>query len=264
MRVVETAVFCFTAFFACITGKICGMGGGVVIKPVLDAIGVMGVSEINFLSGCTVFGMSAWSVGKTFIKREKEIEIKSSLPLGIGAAAGGLAGKFLFNLVAAFFTDSDKAGGIQAVLLLLLTIATFIYTVNKNKIRSYKVTKWYISIAIGMILGTLGSFLGIGGGPFNMAVLYLFFSMNTKIAAQNSLFIILISQAVSLINTVLSGKTPDVPCIVLAGMVLCGILGSEIGGRVNKRISERSNTILFEAAMILVMLITVYNFRLFF
>ena len=29
----------------------------------------------------------------------------------------------------------------------------------------------------------LGTFLGIGGGPFNMAVLYFFFSMSTKVAA---------------------------------------------------------------------------------
>ena len=35
------AVCFLVAFLACIIGKICGMGGGVIIKPVLDATGVM-------------------------------------------------------------------------------------------------------------------------------------------------------------------------------------------------------------------------------
>ncbi|MEI3183290.1 MAG: sulfite exporter TauE/SafE family protein [Lachnospiraceae bacterium] len=39
----------------------------------------------------------------------------------------------------------------------------------------------------------MSSFLGIGGGPINLVVLLYFFSMDTKAAAQNSLYIILFS-----------------------------------------------------------------------
>ena len=45
------------AFFASTIGAICGIGGGVIIKPVMDAFGVMDVSVINFLSGCTVLSI---------------------------------------------------------------------------------------------------------------------------------------------------------------------------------------------------------------
>ena len=34
--------------FACVLGTICGMGGGIIIKPVLDATGVMTVDTITF------------------------------------------------------------------------------------------------------------------------------------------------------------------------------------------------------------------------
>ena len=44
----------FIALFACLLGKMCGMGGGVIIKPVIDALGIMPVASINFPSACTV------------------------------------------------------------------------------------------------------------------------------------------------------------------------------------------------------------------
>ena len=40
-------------------GGICGIGGGIIIKPVLDAMGIMSVSAISFLSGMTVMTMAA-------------------------------------------------------------------------------------------------------------------------------------------------------------------------------------------------------------
>lgn len=41
------------AFFASTIGVICGIGGGIIIKPVMDAVGAVDVATINFLSGCT-------------------------------------------------------------------------------------------------------------------------------------------------------------------------------------------------------------------
>ncbi|MBQ2105458.1 MAG: sulfite exporter TauE/SafE family protein, partial [Lachnospiraceae bacterium] len=49
-------------FLASVIGAICGIGGGVIIKPALDAFGIMDVSTISFLSGCTVLSMTTYSV----------------------------------------------------------------------------------------------------------------------------------------------------------------------------------------------------------
>ena len=49
------------SFFACTVGAICGIGGGILIKPVLDATGVADVATINFLAGCTVLSMTLYS-----------------------------------------------------------------------------------------------------------------------------------------------------------------------------------------------------------
>ena len=88
------------SFFACTVGAICGIGGGIIIKPVLDATGVADVATINFLSGCTVLSMTLYSVLKAKLSGTSTIDPKTDTPLAIGAAVGGLAGKELFSLVA--------------------------------------------------------------------------------------------------------------------------------------------------------------------
>lgn len=246
-------------FFACSIGTICGMGGGIIIKPVLDATGVMTVATITFLSGCTVIAMTCWSVGKTLIHRESVIDVRNTTILAVGAAIGGIAGKQLYTITASCFSDPNTAGGIQAGLLFAATLATFIYTLNKDKVRSKQVDSPALGIMIGLVLGVLGAFLGIGGGPFNVAVLYYFFSMQTKKATQNSLYIVLFSQAASTLKTAVFDGIPVFNAAILIGMILFGIIGSEFGRRINKKINDKQATYLFEGAMILIMCINIYN-----
>lgn len=94
----EALIF-IISFCASVIGVICGIGGGVVIKPVLDAFGILSVSAISFLSGCTVLSMSCYSVLKSRINKESVIDISISTYLGIGAVIGGIVGKQAFQLV---------------------------------------------------------------------------------------------------------------------------------------------------------------------
>ena len=86
-------LFFLISFFASIVGAICGIGGGIIIKPVMDAFGVLDVSVINFLSGCTVLSMTTYSVCKSFVAKDSSVNMKTGTPLAIGAAIGGLIGK---------------------------------------------------------------------------------------------------------------------------------------------------------------------------
>ena len=76
-------------------GSVAGFGGGVIIKPVLDALNVLPVSTISFLSGCTVLAMSVVSLIKSRGNGVK-LQIRTIMPLAAGAAVGGLIGKWLF------------------------------------------------------------------------------------------------------------------------------------------------------------------------
>lgn len=246
-------------FLSSIAGAICGIGGGVIIKPVLDALGVMSVSAVSFLSGCTVLSMTTYSVLKSKMSGESRIEKKTGFPLALGAAFGGVAGKWLFSLISSLSPDKDKVGAVQAACLFVVTLGTLLYTLYKDKIRTYQVTAPTVCVAIGLVLGILSSFLGIGGGPINLVVLFFFFSMSTKTAAENSLYIIFFSQIASLASSLLTGSVPEFQISMLVLMAAGGIGGGIAGRVINKRLTDRLVNRLFIVLMVVILFINVYN-----
>ena len=259
MTIVQSLLFFAVSFLASIVGAICGIGGGVIIKPVLDLFGWASVSTISFLSGCTVLAMSFYSVGRSMLAGEKTVELRTGTPLAIGAALGGLAGKQLFTAVRAASPDPDMVGGVQAVCLALITLMTLVYTLKKARIKTKRINSTALCLAIGLVLGIMSSFLGIGGGPINLVVLFYFFSMDTKTAAANSLYIILFSQLASLLATLATHTVPDFTLHTLALMVLGGIGGGMAGRRINKRLDNRAVDKLFTVLMAVIIAISVYN-----
>ena len=94
-------LFFLVSFLSCIVGAICGIGGGVVIKPVLDMLRLGEPATINFLSGCTVLSMSLYSVSKALRAGDSEVKTSTGTPLALGAAVGGVIGKEMFSAVKA-------------------------------------------------------------------------------------------------------------------------------------------------------------------
>lgn len=252
-------IFFLISFIASIIGAICGIGGGIIIKPVMDAFGFLDVSIINFLSGCTVLSMSLYSVVKSKIAKDSVINLKIGTPLALGAAIGGLIGKELFTYVASLFESENTIGSVQAFILMTITLGTLIYTIKKNKINTYQLKNIIACFSIGILLGVCSSFLGIGGGPINLVALYFFFTMKTKEAAQNSLYIILFSQATSLIRTLFTTNVCTINTTLIIGMIICGILGGICGRKINIKLQENQVHKLFITLMILIIIINIFN-----
>ena len=251
-------VYFLVAFLSSIVGAICGIGGGVVIKPVLDLFQLGAVSTINFLSGCTVLSMSLYSVGKAMINRDSKVDMATGTPLAIGAVLGGVAGKELFGLIKSMFANGEMVGGVQAIALGIITIGTLLYTVKKSQIHTIQIKNRLFCAVVGLLLGIMSSFLGIGGGPINLVVLGYLFSMDSKTAAANSLYIILFSQLASFVSTLITGL-PAFDPLVLALMVAGGIGGGIVGRTLNKRMDNRAVDTLFICLMSLIIAICVFN-----
>ncbi|MBD5160595.1 MAG: sulfite exporter TauE/SafE family protein [Oscillibacter sp.] len=251
--------FFLVSLLASTIGAICGIGGGVIIKPVLDLLHLETVAAISFLSGCTVLSMSCYSVGRAMLAGERRVSLATGTPLAVGAAAGGLLGSRLFAAVKAMFANPNGVGAVQAACLALVTAGTLLYTVNKARISTHRVKNPLACAAIGLVLGCMSSFLGIGGGPINLVVLYFFFSMETKTAAANSLYIILFSQLANLLANLAAGAVPPFRPMVLALMVAGGIGGGIIGRSLNKRMDDRAVERLFIALMAVIICISVMN-----
>lgn len=252
----------FIIFAVCLCastiGGICGIGGGVIIKPVLDALGLMSVSAISFLSGISAMMMAAISV---FWQRKLHlVEVRTGSLLAVGSIVGGIAGYSLFQAIRAAAQQDALVGMVQAILLGLVTLLTLVYSAFlRSRLRSYEVKAPAACIAIGYLMGLLSSFLGIGGGPINLAILYFAFSMTTKKAAANSLYIILCSQLANLVTYLVRGTVPAFPWPYLLIMAAAGFLGGMLGTRINRRISEKTTERLFSGLLAVIVLICVYN-----
>lgn len=230
-------IICFLiSLGASIIGAISGIGGGILVKPILDTIGFLDVESISFATSCMVLAMAVVSLWR---KRLDCVPMKwrvASL-LAVGSAFGGVLGRVLFqNLVNRFVLD-HKVQLLQTGLLLIMTIFVLVYCVAKGHLASFRISNPFSCIGIGILLGAISSFLGIGGGPLNIAVLYLCFSMDGKTATKNSLYIVFFSQIASLGKTVLSGQIPSVDLLIVCWMVLGGIMGALIGSLISGRLS---------------------------
>ncbi len=243
-----------------IIGALCGIGGGVVIKPVLDSLGLMSVATASFLSGLTVLSMSCYTITMLFAKHESAIKRNIAMPLCIGAVVGGIIGKIAFNIVSTAMGGGNTIGAIQAACLFLLVGGTLCYTFNKHRIHQLDVDNAGVELAVGLVLGLLSAFLGIGGGPFNLIALSFLFSMPTKIAAQNSLLIILCSQVASLVQTIATNSVTAFSWITLILMASMGVMGAVFGRKINKKISDETVDTLFSGLNVVIMCICVYNF----
>ncbi len=253
-----TVLFFFISLFASTIGAISGIGGGVIIKPVLDATGLLSVSTISFLSSCTVLTMTCVSLFRT---RNNGVVLKRdrSTSLALGAVLGGTCGKWLFDWIRSLVGEENTIGAIQAATLLAITAVVFVYVRRKKYIRTHEVKHMALCFTIGTVLGLFSAFLGIGGGPINIAILYFFFSMDAKTSAKNSLYIILFSQVSSLVLTLITGSVPEFSPLTLLVMASGGVIGALIGSSIVKRVEDDTVEKIFIGLMMLIMLINVYN-----
>lgn len=252
-------LFLLISFAASVIGAICGIGGGIVIKPSLDLLKLASVSTISFLSSCTVLAMSAYSVCRAFLSGERNVEPRTALPLAIGAIFGGIVGQKLFQIVKAASPYPNRVGAIQSACLALMTLGTFVYVLKKRSIRTCAVSNPAVSVAIGLSLGLLSSFLGIGGGPINLVVLNFFFSLDAKSAAQNSLFIILLSQIANIGSILVARTVPPFDSLSLVLMLAGGLGGGIIGRMIYRRIDNQAVEWLFMALMAVIIGISLFN-----
>lgn len=259
----DKILYFFISIISSTIGGISGIGGGVMIKPALDAVGGLDAATASFLSGCTVLSMSLASSAKTL--REKDhIDYKCKFGLALGSVCGGILGKYLFDFILNASERKNEITIIQTGLLLLITFSIFIYMRIKERFPSFHFTALFVYCIAGLILGLISAFLGIGGGPLNVAILYILFSMDMKEAARTSLFIILFSQVSSLCSMVVSKTIPDFDPLVLILMAIGGILGGIWGRALSTKLEKPFIEKLFQSVLLLIICVNIYNLMKYF
>ena len=155
-----------------------------------------------------------------------------------------------FNLIG----NLDAAEYKNVVLGLIL-----VYTVRQDKMTSWRLTNPVTIFGSGFALGALAIFLGIGGGPLNLAALSLLFSLGAKEGAVYSLAIIFFSQLSKLVLSAANGALWAVDLSFVPFVVIPAIAGGFIGTHFNRKLSEEGVRKVYIATMVLLPLISLYS-----
>ena len=246
------------AIAATTVGSLTGMGGGVIIKPVMDILGHFDVETIGVLSSTTVFFMSIVSIGKQVLSKAK-IPFDFAIPLAVGAVAGGYLGQWLLRAIISALQIDSLVTAIQNVLLAALIVGVYLYMRNKNHIQGKTLSGIPVSLVTGCFLGICSAFLGIGGGPIDVALIIYLYSVSTKTATVCSLLTILFSQMSKLATVAMTTGFAIYDLSVAPVMVVGAIAGGFIGAAFNRRASEETVEKAFNGVLMLVLLITAIN-----
>lgn len=237
-------------------GAVSGMGGGVIIKPVFDLIGADSVASISFYSTVAVLTMSLVS---TFRQLKSGYKLNWQLVywLSLGAIIGGVVGNVVFEFFLVFFNDELLVKMLQIILTIVTLIFAFLYTRYNWKSFTFQHSLWYL--LCGLILGFLASFLGIGGGPINVSLLMLLFSLPIKEATIYSLATIFFSQLSKILTIAITAGFGRYDLTMLAYLIPAAIIGGLLGSKVRHLLSPEKVSLVFQAVILLVLLINVYN-----
>ena len=251
-----TLLYTLIILIATTAGALGGLGGGVIIKPLFDAIGVHDASTVGVYSTLAVFTMCIVSIGKQ-LKNGFSFDLKMVISISLGSLCG-LAGEKIFSVIAADFSNSTVKI-IQATLLAICLVVILGYTINKNKIKHYHLKNIIAIFAVGLFLGSISIFLGIGGGPLNVVLLMILFSFTIKEATIYSIATIFFSQISKIATLLITKELFTYDLSLVPYICVAAIVGGMMGTIINQKMSESRITQFFNGLMTGLLVLSLYN-----
>lgn len=211
--------------FSTTIGSIVGIGGGLIIRPLLANMGTA-KHLASFTSSIVVLSMAIVTL-LNYKRNGVKLDIKRIFFLTVGNILGGFAGGSFIKYV------DDTFINIAYIFMLVLILVSVIF---REKLPKIKVTNPFLAVFIGIITGGLSGFFGIGGGPFQVTALIIFFALNPKEAAVDSIFITFFTTISSLAKYTIDGY---MDFSLGKYMIPAAIIGGYIGSTINRKISEK-------------------------
>ncbi|MCU9613051.1 sulfite exporter TauE/SafE family protein [Caldibacillus lycopersici] len=249
-------IYFFVIIFANAVGSLTGMGGGVIIKPIFDAIGAHSLVAISFYSCVAVLTMSLVSTIRQW-RSGGRFKGKPAIMIIIGSIFGGILGNIGFEQLLVIFSKDSTVQWIQILLTIISLIFALLYTMKGWK--SLQLTGLLSYGLIGICLGFLASLLGIGGGPINVAILMFFFGIPIKKATAYSILTILFSQLSKFLTIGFTVGYVSFDLSILLAIIPAAILGALIGAKLSKILVDKAVLIAYQAIVILVIILNISN-----
>ena len=246
MIVIEFLVILFlVSIFAGVFGSIVGLGGGVVVIPVLTLL--LGVN-IHFAIGASIVSIIGTSSGAASVYvKDKMTNLRVGMFLELATTSGAIAGA----AIAAYVNSSALElifGGILLVSLVPMVTKigedvprnpelknlskrlalTGSYSEPDGSVVNYNATRPKVGLFGMAIAGMLSGLLGIGSGAFKVLSMDLAMKLPMKVSTTTSNFMIGVTAAASAGIYFARG---DVNPLIVAPVALGILIGAAVGAR---------------------------------
>ena len=227
-------------FAAGVLGSMIGLGGGIIVVPVLTFLGF----PPTVAASNSLFAALSNAIASTIsYSRQKRIEYSLGLKLGLLAIPGTVLGAVI---------STDVTPEIFKILFGLVLIVSAIYIFLRKKIETRERTLSYqmmvFAVGISFFAGIISSFFGIGGGILFVPLMVVGMGMAMKKAAPTSQFILLFVSLSGVITHSILGH----PDFTQAGFLAIGsFIGGLVGARLSLDIKERYLQILVSVVILI-------------
>ncbi|ASJ11329.1 permease [Thermococcus sp. P6] len=244
MRYLEYTGYFAVGVFIGILAALFGLGGGFLVVPVLNFLGVEIHHAVGTSSAAVVFTSLSSAIGYS---RQGRIHYKTGLLLASTAVIGAYAG--------AWMTGYVSAGQLKVIFgLALLPVAFRVYrkkTAEPGDVRLEEVRINYKLVPIGgFFAGISSGLLGVGGGIINVPFL-TYLGLPIHYAVATSSFTIVFTASAGAIKHYTLGNV-EVQWLIL--LVPGLITGAQLGARVARRTKASSLKKAFAVVMFLLAL----------
>ncbi len=228
-------------FVAGVLGSMIGLGGGVIIVPILTFLGF----PPTVAASNSLFAAFSNSVASTIsYSKQKRIEYSLGIKLGLLAIPGTILGAII---------STDATPNIFKILFGFVLIGSSIYIFLRKELESRNkiISNQLIIFTIGASFfgGIISSFFGIGGGVVFVPLMVIGMGISMKIAAPTSQLILLFASLSGIIVHSILGH----PDYLQSGFLAIGsFFGGLVGAKLSLSVKERNLKIL-----IIVVLLTV-------
>ncbi len=231
-------------------GSILGLGGGIIVIPVLTLLFHV---DIRYAIGASIVSVIATSSGAAAAYvREHLANMRVAMFLELGTTTGALTGAFLagilsgralyiiFSLVLgysalAMFRKRHGESGLDVPpdrLADRLRLHAQYYDEQSGEVVTYRVTHTGVGLVLMYIAGVVSGLLGIGSGSLKVPAMDLAMRLPIKVSSATSNFMIGVTAAASAGVYFARGDIdPFIAAPVAAGVLVGAIAGSRILGK---------------------------------
>ena len=219
-------------FFTGGFGAIAGVGGGVIITPLL--IVYFGLPMQQAI-GVTLISVIATSTATSSMFVERHVtDIRLGMALEIATTVGAMIAALLAPHV-----DRRTLGMLFTGFLLFtaLSLVKKAWETRKQKLPDtppeYTIQNYPLGFGASLLAGGMSGLLGIGGGPIKVPVMYLFMKVPLRVASATSNFMIGVTAATS---AIIYWGRGDVNVMVATPLVAGVFAGSLLGARLAPKV----------------------------